>query len=117
MIKIRWRGSCDYLPVLEEMRRYTDVRGAGSDDEIWLLEHPPVYTLGLGATLEHLLQETSIPVVRADRGGQVTYHGPGQLVAYLLLDFASRNLKVRELVRRTEQAVIDLLRNDYGLNA
>jgi lipoyl(octanoyl) transferase len=117
MIKVRQRGHSDYLPVLEEMRRYTDTRGPHSNDEIWLLEHPSVYTLGLGASMAHVLQETSIPIVRTDRGGQVTYHGPGQLVVYLLLDLTRSGLKVRELVRHTEQAIIDLLRRDYGLEA
>lgn len=109
MMRVRRRGRCDYFPLLEEMRRYTDTRGPHHDDEIWLLEHPSVYTLGLGASTAHVLQETSIPIVRTDRGGQVTYHGPGQLVVYLLLDLARHGLKVRELVRRTEQAVMDLL--------
>jgi len=103
MIKVRRRGRCDYLPALEEMRRYTDTRGPDSDDQIWLLEHPPVYTLGLGASPEHILRETPIPI--------------GQLVVYLLLDLTSRGLKVRELVRRTEQAIINLLCMDCGIEA
>jgi lipoyl(octanoyl) transferase len=91
------------------MRAFTAARNADTKDEIWLLEHPPVYTLGLAGRREHLLRENAIPVVAVDRGGQVTYHGPGQLVAYLLLDLRRAGLTVRELVQRMEQAVIDVL--------
>lgn len=88
------------------MRRFTANRQPDTRDEIWLVEHDPVYTLGLAARLEHLLATGDIPVLRTERGGQVTYHGPGQLVAYLLIDLRRRGLMVRELVRRIEQAVI-----------
>ncbi|MDV3237276.1 MAG: lipoyl(octanoyl) transferase LipB [Gammaproteobacteria bacterium] len=91
------------------MQAFTAERGADTPDELWLLEHPPVFTLGLNAKPEHLLNPGDIPVVQIDRGGQVTYHGPGQLVVYALLDIARRGLGVQQLVRLMEQAVIDLL--------
>jgi lipoyl(octanoyl) transferase len=91
------------------MRRFTATRNASTADELWLLEHPPVYTVGQAGRLEHLLRETAIPVARVDRGGQITFHGPGQLVAYVLLDLRRRGLTVRRLVAALEQAVIDLL--------
>jgi lipoyl(octanoyl) transferase len=91
------------------MQDFTARRGPETPDELWLLEHPPVYTLGMAGKPEHLLHATAIPVVKIDRGGQITYHGPGQIVVYLLLDLKRRNLGVKELVRRMEQAVIDLL--------
>jgi lipoyl(octanoyl) transferase len=109
-------GLVDYEPTWRAMQRFTDQRGDATPDEIWLLQHPPVFTLGMAAKPEHLLRDIGVPVVRIDRGGQVTYHGPGQLVAYLLLDLRRRNFKVRELVRRMEQALIDLLAG-YGVSA
>ena len=110
-------GVVDYAPALEAMRAYTTERGADSADQIWLLQHPPVYTLGQAGKPEHLLHNpTGIPLVHIDRGGQITYHGPGQLVAYLLLDLPRRRLKVRELVHLMEQAIIDTLA-DFGLTA
>lgn len=110
-------GLVEYAPALEAMRVFTAGRGADTADEIWLLQHPPVYTLGQAGKPEHLLQNpASIPLVHIDRGGQITYHGPGQLVAYLLLDLHRRKLKVRELVHLMEQAIIDTLA-DYGLAA
>ncbi|MCE5181513.1 MAG: lipoyl(octanoyl) transferase LipB [Betaproteobacteria bacterium] len=102
-------GQVEYLPTWRAMQDFTARRGPETPDELWLLEHPPVYTLGLAGKPEHLLHATAIPVVNIDRGGQITYHGPGQIVAYLLLDLKRRNLGVKELVRRMEQAVIDLL--------
>ncbi len=106
---VRRLGRVDYLPTWEAMRRFTAERNAASADEIWLLEHPPVYTLGQAGRPEHLLHDNGIPVVKIDRGGQITYHGPGQLVAYLLIDLARRRLKVRELVWTMEQSIIDCL--------
>lgn len=84
-------------------------RDAQTPDELWLVEHPPVFTLGQAGKPEHLRRDIGIPLVKVDRGGQITYHGPGQVVVYLLLDLSRRKLKVRELVTRIEQAVIDLL--------
>lgn len=109
-------GRIDYEAALEAMRAFTAARGADTPDEIWLVEHPPVYTLGQAGKPEHLLRATDIPLVRSDRGGQITYHGPGQLVAYLLVDLARRGLKVRQLVFLMEQALIDCLA-EYGIGA
>jgi len=110
-------GRVEYAPALEAMKAFTAARGEDSEDEIWLLEHPPVYTLGQAGKPEHLLRaDSGIPLVRIDRGGQITYHGPGQLVAYLLIDLPRRRLKVRELVQLMEQAIIDTLAG-YGLAA
>jgi lipoyl(octanoyl) transferase len=102
-------GTVDYASTYEAMRNFTAARGPDTPDELWLLEHPPVYTVGQAGRDEHLPRRGDIPVVRIDRGGQITYHGPGQAVAYLLLDLRRRGLSVSGLVRRIEQAVIDLL--------
>ena len=110
-------GLVEYAPALEAMRVFTAGRTDGTADEIWLLQHPPVYTLGQAGKAEHLLcNPVGIPLVQIDRGGQITYHGPGQLVAYLLIDLPRRRLKVRELVHLMEQAIIDTLA-EYGLAA
>lgn len=109
-------GLQDYLTTLEAMRAFTDRRNAGTEDELWLLEHPPVFTLGQAGRREHLLDPGDIPVLQVDRGGQVTYHGPGQLIAYLLLDLRRAGLGVKRLVNLLEQAVIDLL-GIYGIDA
>lgn len=98
------------------MKQFTAERTSDTCDEIWLLQHPPTYTQGLAGKPEHLLRSTNIPVVKIDRGGQITYHGPGQIVAYLLLDLHRWKINVRELVRLMEQAVIDLLAQ-YGVSA
>jgi lipoyl(octanoyl) transferase len=98
------------------MQRFTSERTSATVDEIWLLQHPPTFTQGQAGLAEHLLHATSIPVVKIDRGGQITYHGPGQIVAYLLLDLRRWKLNVRELVRLMEQAVVDLLA-EYGVQA
>lgn len=107
-------GQVAYASTLQAMRDFTAQRNAATADEVWLLEHPPVFTLGLAGKPEHLIAPTDIPVVKIDRGGQITYHGPGQLVAYLLLDLNRRPYKVRELVERMENAIIAVLA-DYGL--
>lgn len=106
----------DYAPTLDAMRAFTAARGPATGDEIWLVEHPPVFTLGQAARAVHVLAPGGIDVVRTERGGQVTYHGPGQVVAYLMLDLRRRGLAVRELVVRIEQAVIDCL-GAYGVAA
>lgn len=116
MLRIKRLGCVDYEPAWEAMRRFTAERDAATPDEIWLLEHPPVFTLGQAGKPEHLLRTSDIPLVRIDRGGQITYHGPGQLVVYLLIDLARRGLKVREQVALMEQALIDCLA-DYGIDA
>jgi lipoyl(octanoyl) transferase len=96
------------------MRETTEGRGENDPDQVWLLQHPPVFTLGLAGRPEHLLAPGDIPVVKTDRGGQVTYHGPGQLIVYVLLDLRRRGLGVRQLVTHLEQSVIGLL-GDYGI--
>lgn len=109
---VRHLGQAEYEPTFAAMRAFTDARGADTEDELWIVEHPPVYTLGLGADPSHVLNAHDIPLVQTDRGGEVTYHGPGQAVAYLLLDLKrSRDgrLYARELVYAIEQAVIDTL--------
>ena len=106
---VRRLGRTDYQATWRAMQDFTATRDGQTPDEIWLLEHPPVFTQGLAGRPEHLLRETGVPLVRTDRGGQITYHGPGQVIAYLLIDLARRGLKVRELVSRIEQATIDLL--------
>lgn len=106
---IRQLGQQQYEPVWRQMQQFTDQRDETSKDEVWLVEHPPVFTLGMNGKPEHLLNPGQIPVIKIDRGGQVTYHGPGQLVAYLLIDIKRRKLGIRAMVERIEQAIIDLL--------
>ena len=108
-VVVRRLGQVPYEPTWRAMQEFTAGRDADAPDEIWLCEHPPVFTLGQAGRPEHLLRDVGIPVVKIDRGGQITFHGPGQVVAYLLLDLSRRDLKVRELVNRMEQAVIDAL--------
>ena len=115
-LSVRDRGLADYTATWREMQAYTDTRTAASPDELWLLQHPPVFTLGRNGKTEHLRHTGDIPVIHADRGGQVTYHGPGQLIAYLLLDLKRRRLGIQPLVRALEQSVIDLLA-DYSIPA
>jgi len=105
--RVRWLGRVDYEPTWRAMQEFTDRRDAGTADEIWFLEHPPVFTLGMNADPAHILGAGDIPVVRIDRGGQVTYHGPGQLIAYTLIDLRRARLGVRDLVTALEQAVVD----------
>ncbi len=102
---LRWLGRVDYEPTWRAMQRHADSSGPGTPDELWFLEHPPVFTLGLNARAEHLLAPGDIPVIQIDRGGQVTYHGPGQLVVYPLLDLARLGLGVRALVEVIERAI------------
>ncbi|BAK76514.1 lipoyl(octanoyl) transferase [Pseudogulbenkiania sp. NH8B] len=113
---VKHLGLVDYSPTWLAMQAFTDNRTADTPDELWCLEHPPVYTLGLAGKPEHLIMPSQIEVVKCDRGGQVTYHGPGQLVVYLLIDFKRMGIGVRELVRRIEQSVIDLLA-ELGIEA
>ncbi len=113
-LAVRHRGLTLYEQAYDEMRRFTAERTAATPDELWLLEHPSVYTLGQAGDPQHLLRANGIPIVRTDRGGQITYHGPGQVVAYTLLDLRRRALAVRRLVWLLEQAAIELLA-DWGL--
>ncbi len=113
-LRVRRLGRVAYTETWHAMRGFTDARGPTTADELWVLEHPPVYTLGWNARAAHVLDPGGIPVVRCDRGGQVTYHGPGQLVLYTLVDLRRRRLGVRAFVHLLEQAVLDLLAG-YGI--
>jgi lipoyl(octanoyl) transferase len=104
---VRNLGRVDYEPTWRAMQRFTDQRGPDTADEIWFLEHPPVFTLGMNASRDHLIAPGDIPVVQIDRGGQVTYHGPGQLVVYPLVDLRRAGLGVRDIVTALERSVID----------
>lgn len=115
-MRVRRLGQVAYHPTWQAMQSFTAERTTRSEDELWLLQHPPVFTLGLNAKPEHLLDAGSIPVIACDRGGQVTYHGPGQLVVYTLLDIGRRAWGVQKLVHNLEQAVIDLLA-EQGIQA
>jgi lipoyl(octanoyl) transferase len=109
-VVIKALGRAEYLPTLEAMRAFTAARNEDTPDELWLLEHSPVYTLGLGAGSAHGPRlDNAVPVVRAERGGEITYHGPGQVVLYTLVDLARRGIKVKQFVTMLEQSVIDLL--------
>jgi len=113
---VRHLGLVDYQPTLEAMRQLTRERDAQTPDEIWLLQHPKVFTQGQAGKAEHVLAAGDIPVIQVERGGQVTYHGPGQLVAYLMLDLRRLDLGVRELVTAMEQSLVELLAG-YGIEA
>lgn len=115
-MNIRQWGLADYVPVFEAMQAFTERRRADTEDELWLVEHPPVFTQGMAGKAEHLLDAGTIPVVQIDRGGQITYHGPGQLVVYTLIDFKRRRISVRELVTRLENSIIATLA-EYGVTA
>ena len=108
IIVIRSLGRQDYEPLWRSMQTFTDERAAHTPDEIWFTEHPPVFTLGLNADREHLLAPGDIPVVQIDRGGQVTYHGPGQLMIYPLIDLRRAGIGVRDMVTALEQSIVDL---------
>jgi lipoyl(octanoyl) transferase len=116
VLKIKKIGLIDYPQCFTQMQAFTEGRDASSVDELWLVEHPPVYTQGLAGKAEHIINAGDIPVVQANRGGQVTYHGPGQVVIYFLLDITRLKLGVRDLVTRIENTMIALLA-DYGLNS
>ena len=107
-MKTSFLGRQDYVPLWHAMQEFTDERDESTPDEIWFCEHPPVFTMGLNASEEHLLAPGDIPVVQIDRGGQVTYHGPGQLMVYPLIDIRRANIGVRKLVTALEQSVVDL---------
>jgi len=112
----RFSGLQDYTATWHAMRTFTEQRSTSTEDEIWLLQHVPVFTLGQAGKTEHLLSATTIPVIKTDRGGQITYHAPGQLIAYLLIDIKRKQLGVRDLVSQLEHSVIDTLAN-YGITA
>lgn len=115
-MKIRYLGRREYVPLWHDMQTFTDERDDSTPDEIWFCEHPPVFTMGLNASKEHLLAPGDIPVVQIDRGGQVTFHGPGQLMVYPLIDIRRANIGVRKLVTALEQSVVDLAA-DYNVEA
>lgn len=106
---IRYLGLADYEPVWRAMQDFTDSRGVDTDDELWLVEHPPVFTQGQAGKAEHVLAPGDIPVIQVDRGGQVTYHGPGQIVAYPLVDLKRIGVGVRDFVNRIEETIIRVL--------
>lgn len=113
---VRALGPTDYMATWQAMQDFTAARDADAADEIWLTEHPPIYTLGLAGRREHVLRDNGIPVVKVDRGGQVTYHGPGQLIAYTLVDMRRRRYGIRDMVRRLEAAVVEWL-DSIGISA
>lgn len=113
---VRWLGEQDYVPAWQRMQRFTAQRSTPDSDELWFLSHPPVFTQGQAGQAEHLLDPGDIPVVQIDRGGQVTYHGPGQLVVYTLIDLRRAGLGVRDLVSAMETAIIDCL-SRMGMSA
>jgi lipoate-protein ligase B len=113
-LQVKNLGRVEYEPTWQAMLAFTVARTTETPDEIWIVEHPPVFTLGQAGKPEHLLTDIGIPMVKIDRGGQITYHGPGQVVIYLLLDLHRMKIKVRELVTAIEQAVIDFLAT-YGV--
>lgn len=116
-VLIKHLGLADYATTYEAMRTFTKERNSSTPDEIWVLEHPPVFTLGLAGDASNLHSPSSqIPMVQVDRGGEITYHGPGQIVVYLLLDLKRLGIYVKELVSRIEQALIDTLA-DFGIEA
>ena len=111
---VRRLGLADYVPVWHDMQTYTDRRDETSDDEIWLVQHPPVFTQGQAGKAEHILAPGEIPVIQVDRGGQVTYHGPGQIVVYPLIDIARKGIGVRDFVHRIEESIMRVLAQ-YGV--
>ncbi len=115
-LEVHFLGRRDYRDVWEKMQDFTDQRSQETPDSFWVVEHPPVFTLGQAGKMEHLLAPGDIPIIKVDRGGQVTYHGPGQLVVYVLIDLKRHRLGVRQLVSALEQSIIRLLAT-YGIEA
>lgn len=116
MLTVRTLGMVPYEKTWQDMQHFTATRSDTTTDELWLLEHPPVYTQGQAGKPEHILNPRGIPIIQTDRGGQVTYHGPGQLVAYVLMDIRRRKLGIRTLVCRLEEVIMKVLA-DYGINS
>jgi len=113
---VRHLGLAGFAPIYQAMRRFTDARGTTTPDELWVLEHPPIYTVGIAGRAEHFPRSGEIPIERIDRGGQITYHGPGQAIVYALVDLARRGMTVRGIVSLIEQAVIEVL-GAHGVGA
>lgn len=111
-VLVRKLGRQDYEPIWRKMQEFTEQRDADTEDEIWLLQHEPVFTQGMNGKPEHILNKSTIPVVEIDRGGQVTYHGPGQLIVYCLIDLKRKKFGVRQMVTALEEAVIRLLKEE-----
>jgi lipoyl(octanoyl) transferase len=116
VIKVRSKGITSYQKTWEEMKSFTEKREPDTPDELWLLQHKNVFTYGLSGKTEHLLNETEIPVIKSDRGGQITYHGPGQLIIYCLIDIKRLGIGIKKIVSLIEQSLIELLSN-YGICA
>jgi len=116
VVRQRQLGLADYEPTLRAMKDFTDTRQASDPDELWLLQHPRVFTQGQAGKAEHVLAPGDIPVIQVDRGGQVTYHGPGQWVLYLMIDLRRRSWGVRDLVNMIERSIVTLLQ-EYGITA
>lgn len=116
LITVKHLGLAEYQSVWLAMQEFTQSRNENTPDELWLVEHPPVFTLGRNGKVEHILHDSQIPVVKVDRGGQVTYHGPGQIVIYLLLDLHRRKIGIRQLVTLIEDCIVGLLKQ-FKLNA
>jgi lipoyl(octanoyl) transferase len=116
VIKVRSKGITSYQKTWEEMKSFTEKRQPNTPDELWLLQHNNVFTYGLSGKSEHLLKETEIPVIKSDRGGQITYHGPGQLIIYCLIDIKRLGIGIKKIVSLIEQSLIELLSN-YDINA
>lgn len=116
VLRVRYLGLRAYRPIWQAMRAFTDNRGDGDDDQLWLVQHPPVFTQGQAGKPEHLLNASAIPVVRTDRGGQITYHGPGQVIAYPLINLRRRQLSVRDMVTLLEATAVELLAG-YNISA
>ena len=115
VVKIRELGLQDYYPVWQDLKSFTQKRNPQTVDELWILEHEPVYTQGQAGKPEHILNAANIPIIKSDRGGQVTYHGPGQLIIYFLTDILRKNINTRDFISRLEQSVIKLLAM-YNIN-
>ncbi len=115
-MKLKHLGLVDYQPTFAAMQDFTNSRTPDTEDELWVLQHPPVFTQGMAGKVEHILMPTEIPVIQIDRGGQVTYHGPGQLIVYTLIDFKRRKTSVRDLVHRLENSIIATLKT-LGIEA
>lgn len=113
---VKYWGQAAYEPVYEQMVAFTEQRDESTPDQLWVVEHLPVFTQGMAGKAEHLLQHTDIPVVQVDRGGQITYHGPGQIVVYTMIDFKRRKTSVRDLVSRLENSIIATLA-EYGIES
>ena len=115
-MKAVFHGRQEYVPMWQKMQKFTNTRDDKTPDEIWFVEHPPVFTMGLNASEEHLLEPGDIPVIKTDRGGQVTFHGPGQLMIYPLINLRRSNMGVRALVTALEQSAVNLAA-DYDVEA